>query len=91
MQVIDVREKEEFDSGHIDGAAHVGRGVLELKIDDVVPDKNTPIVCYCAGGNRGALAAETLQKLGYTQVFSIAGGLRAFKESATKDPDSTSS
>ena len=78
--VLDVRDKEEFSQGHIEGASNVSRGTLEMCIQEVVPDKNTPIVCYCAGGNRGALAADTLQKMGYTKVASIAGGLKAYLE-----------
>lgn len=76
--LIDVREKEEFTRSHLTGAKHLSRGVLEMRITEVLPDKTTPIVCYCAGGNRGALAADTLQKMGYTNVASIAGGLAAF-------------
>ena len=76
--VIDVRDKEEFETQHIDGAIHVSRGTLEMRIDEVVPDKDTPIVCYCSGGNRGALAADTLQKMGFKNAVSIAGGLNAF-------------
>lgn len=82
--VLDVRDKEEFSQGHIEGASNVSRGTLEMCIHEVVPDKNTPIVCYCAGGNRGALAADTLQKMGYTKVASIAGGLKAYLESEKK-------
>jgi phage shock protein E len=77
--VIDVRDRDEFESGHIAGATNVSRGTLEMHIAGVVPDKNTPVVCYCAGGNRGALATDTLVKMGYTNAFSIAGGLNAFK------------
>lgn len=76
--IIDVREKEEFETQHIDGATHVSRGTLEMRINEVVPHKDTPIVCYCGGGNRGALAADTLQKMGFTNVVSIEGGLNAF-------------
>lgn len=82
--VLDVRDKEEFEEGHLEGASHLSRGTLEMRIHEVVPDKNTPIVCYCAGGNRGALAADTLQRMGYTKVASIAGGLNAYRESVKK-------
>lgn len=78
--VLDVRDREEFEDGHIEGASNLSRGTLEMRIHEVVPDKNTPIVCYCGGGNRGALAADTLQKMGYTRTVSIAGGLRAYLE-----------
>ncbi|MEZ0387318.1 MAG: rhodanese-like domain-containing protein [Verrucomicrobium sp.] len=57
--LVDVREKEEFEKAHLEGAPHVSRGVLEMKIGEVAPGKATPIVCYCAGGNRGALEADT--------------------------------
>lgn len=79
--VLDVRDKEEFEQGHIEGASNISRGTLEMRIHEVVPDKNTPIVCYCAGGNRGAMAADTLQRMGYTNVASIDGGLNAYLES----------
>ena len=77
--ILDVRDKEEFDAGHIEGATHLSRGTLEMRADEVLPDKNTPVVCYCMGGNRGALAAETLQQLGYKSVASIEGGLKAYR------------
>jgi phage shock protein E len=78
--VLDVRDKEEFEKQHIEGALNVSRGTLEMRINDVVPDKNTTVVCYCTAGYRGALAADTLQRMGFTNVFSIAGGLNAFRE-----------
>jgi phage shock protein E len=76
--VLDVRDKEEFEQGHIENAVNISRGTLEMRIEEAVPDKDTPIVCHCAGGNRGALAADTLQQLGYTQVVNIEGGLKAY-------------
>ncbi len=72
--LIDVREKEEVNEGHLPGAVHVPRGFLELRIENLVPDRRTPIVAYCAGGNRSLLAAESLQRLGYENVVSMAGG-----------------
>ncbi len=78
--LLDIREKEEFSRSHLTGAKHLSRGVLEMRITDVLPDKTTAIVCYCTGGNRSALAADTLQKMGYTNVASLAGGLTAFSE-----------
>ncbi|AQU83119.1 MAG: rhodanese-like domain-containing protein [Halomonas sp.] len=81
--VLDVRDKEEFEQGHIDNAVNISRGTLEMRIHEAVPNKDTPIVCHCAGGNRGALAADTLQQLGYTQVVNIEGGLKAFKDAET--------
>jgi rhodanese-related sulfurtransferase len=82
--VLDVRDKEEFEAGHIEEATHLSRGTLEMRIADVVPDKATPIICYCTGGNRGALAADTLQNLGYRSVSSIQGGLRTYVGAAEK-------
>jgi phage shock protein E len=76
--VIDVRDKEEFAGPHIDGALNLSRGTLEMRVTGAVPDKRTPVVCYCAGGNRGALATETLQRMGYKNVVSIAGGLNGY-------------
>lgn len=78
--MLDVRDSEEFAQGHIDGAVNVSRGTLEMRIGEVAPDKKTPIVCHCAGGNRGALAADTLQKMGYTQVVNLQGGLKAYED-----------
>jgi len=78
--LLDVRDKEEFESGHIDGAVNISRGTLEMRIGEVAPDKDAPIVCHCGGGNRGALAADTLQRMGYTHVASIQGGLKAYEE-----------
>jgi phage shock protein E len=82
--LIDVRDEEEFNAGHIDGATHVPRSTLEDRIAEVVPDKQTPIVAYCGGGNRGALAADTLQDLGYQDVMSIAGGMANYKAQSEK-------
>jgi phage shock protein E len=80
--LLDVREKEEFEQGHLEGATHLSRGVLEMRIHELAPDKDAPIVVYCAGGNRGALAADSLQQLGYTNVLSICGGLKGFDEAS---------
>jgi rhodanese-related sulfurtransferase len=76
--LLDVRDQEKFESGHIDEAMNISNDQLEMRIGEVAPDKQTPIVCYCAGGNRGALAADALQQMGYTRVVSIQGGLRAY-------------
>jgi rhodanese-related sulfurtransferase len=78
--LIDVRERDEYETGHIDGALLCSRDQLEDAISTLVPDKHTPIICYCGGGNRGALAADTLQQLGYDQVHSVAGGLRQYRK-----------
>src|SRR5665811_1889665 len=71
---IDVREQDEIDQGLIPGAIPISRGFLELRIEQAVPDKETPVVVYCAGGTRSLLAAVSLQALGYTSVASLAGG-----------------
>jgi len=77
---IDVRDAEEFTAGHPVGAIHASRGTLEGKIEDIAPDVTTPIVLSCAGGNRSAFAAESLQKMGYTNVASLIGGYRAWTQ-----------
>jgi phage shock protein E len=77
--LIDVREREEFENGHAKGAVHLSKGVVELKIEETLPNLSTPIICYCGGGSRSALAADNLQKMGYTNVASMAGGFRDWK------------
>jgi phage shock protein E len=77
--LVDVREMEEFAAGHAKGALHLSKGVIELKIEDAVPDPSTPIICYCGGGSRSALAADNLRKMGYTNVASMAGGFRDWR------------
>lgn len=77
--LIDVREGDEFRAGHLPGARGIGRGVLEYHIADEVPDTNTEIVLYCRGGNRSALAADSLRVMGYTNVYSMCGGYRAWE------------
>ena len=77
--IIDVRGKDEWDEGHIPGATHMSRGTIELDIEEKVPDPNAMIICHCGGGGRSALAAETLQKMGYKNVRSMAGGLKAWR------------
>src|ERR1043165_77819 len=77
--VIDVREKDEYDEGHIPHAINLSRGTIELDIEEKVPDPNAMIICHCGGGGRSVLAAESLQKMGYKNVRSMAGGLRAWK------------
>lgn len=78
--LIDVREESEFAKDHLPGAIHLSRGVIERDIEKNAPDINTPLVLYCGGGNRSALAAESLQKMGYTNVLSMDGGIRAWRE-----------
>ena len=77
---IDVREDGEFAVDRAAGARHIGRGVLERDIETVLPDHDAPIVLYCGGGFRSALAADNLQKMGYTNVISMDGGMRAWRE-----------
>ena len=77
---VDVREDDEWAQGHAAGAEHIGRGVLERDIENQVPDRDREIVLYCGGGFRSALAAENLQKMGYRRVFSMAGGIGAWRE-----------
>lgn len=79
--LVDVREESEFAAGHLPGAIHVGKGVIERDIETKVPDPNTPLVLYCGGGFRSALAADALQKMGYTNVISMDGGWTGWKNS----------
>jgi sulfur-carrier protein adenylyltransferase/sulfurtransferase len=79
--IVDVREREEWDEGHIPGAVHVPRGHLESRIEQAIPDRSRPVVVYCASGNRSAFAAKTLEELGYGQVASLAGGFTDWKRS----------
>ena len=78
--LIDVREAEEWAKERAEGAIHLSKGILEMKIEEKVPDPATPIILYCGGGNRSALAAENLQRMGYTNVASLAGGFKAWKD-----------
>ena len=80
-KLIDVREDDEFATAHAAGATHLGKGIIERDIETAVPDKNTELILYCGGGYRSALAADSIQKMGYTNVFSMAGGWRAWQES----------
>ena len=82
--LLDVREKDEWDQGHLDGAEFLPRGFLEVKVEKMLPDKEKPIIVYCAGGVRSALAAKSLNELGYTHVRSMAGGVRDWKDSGFK-------
>jgi rhodanese-related sulfurtransferase len=79
--LVDTREDSEWDAGHVEGAVHLGKGVIERDIEAKVPDKSTKIILYCGGGFRSALAADNLQKMGYTNAISLDGGWRALKES----------
>jgi len=77
--LVDVREKEEYREGHLPGAVSVPRGFLDMRIEETVPDKNAPIVLYCAGGTRSLLAGRTLKEMGYTNVVSMSGGFGGWK------------
>ena len=80
FELVDVRENSEWEADRLEGARHIGRGVLERDIETLIPDKNTPIVLYCGGGYRSALAADNLQMMGYTNVLSMDGGIRGWRE-----------
>ena len=75
---IDVREDHEWQKGHVSGAIHIGRGILERDIERQIPNKQAAIVLYCGGGYRSALAAMNLGEMGYTEVRSLAGGFKAW-------------
>ena|ERR687887_2111381 len=78
--LIDVREESEFAKDHLPGAVHLSKGILERDIEQRVPEPTTPIVLYCGGGGRSALSADNLQKMGYSSVLSMDGGIRAWRE-----------
>jgi len=80
-KLIDVREDNEWKEAHAAGAEHLGKGIIERDIEATVPDKSTELILYCGGGYRSALAADVLQKMGYQNVWSMAGGWKAWKES----------
>lgn len=77
--LVDVREESEWEAGHARGAVHMGKGVIERDIEERVPDKQAELILYCGGGFRSALAADNLQKMGYTNVASMSGGWRAWQ------------
>jgi rhodanese-related sulfurtransferase len=79
-RLIDVREESEWAAGHARGAEHLGKGVIERDVEKRVPAMDTELILYCGGGFRSALSADNLQRMGYTNVFSLAGGWRAWKE-----------
>ena len=78
--LVDVREESEYAADHLPGAVHLGKGIIERDIEARIPDLNTEIVLYCGGGFRSALAADNLQKMGYTHVISMDGGIRDWRE-----------
>ena len=77
--LIDTREESEWNAAHAAGALHLGKGIIERDIEAAIPDVDAKIVLYCGGGYRSALAADALQEMGYTNVYSLAGGWRAWK------------
>jgi len=86
--LVDVREESEFAKDHLPGAVHMGKGVIERDVEQKIPDLNAELVLYCGGGFRSALAADNLQKMGYTKVLSMDGGIRGWREKGyplTKD------
>ena len=80
FKLVDVREESEFAAGHIPGALHIGKGVIERDVEQKIPDPSQEIILYCGGGFRSALAADNLQKMGYTNVLSMDGGWRGWTE-----------
>ena len=78
--LVDVREDSEWDKDHLPGAVHLGKGIIERDIEERVPELNASMVLYCGGGYRSALAADNLQKMGYTNVLSMDGGIRGWRE-----------
>ena len=80
-RLIDVREDNEWDAAHAADSIHLGKGIIERDIETTVPDKSAELILYCGGGYRSALAADVLQSMGYTNVYSLAGGWKAWKES----------
>jgi rhodanese-related sulfurtransferase len=88
FHLVDVREESEFAKDHLPGAIHLGKGVMERDVEERIPDAGAEIVLYCGGGFRSALAADNLQKMGYTNVISMDGGVRGWREKGyplTKD------
>ena len=79
-KLVDVREDNEWIAAHASGAIHLGKGIIERDIEVTVPDRATELILYCGGGYRSALATDALQKMGYTNVFSMAGGWKAWRE-----------
>jgi rhodanese-related sulfurtransferase len=80
FHLVDVREQDEWGRGHLPGARHLGKGIIERDIEATIPDRDASIVLYCGGGYRSALAADALREMGYTRVASMWGGWRAWTE-----------
>ena len=89
VTLIDVREDNEWNEAHAAGAIHLGKGIIERDIERTVPDKDAELILYCGGGYRSALATDALQKMGYTNVFSMAGGWKAWKEAGGEIKETT--
>jgi rhodanese-related sulfurtransferase len=79
--LVDTREESEFAAGHVQGAVHLSKGIIERDVETKVPDRSAKLVLYCGGGFRSALVADNLQKMGYSNAISLDGGWRALKES----------
>ena len=82
-KLIDVREDNEWNAAHAAGAIHLGKGIIERDIEGIVPDRDTELILYCGGGYRSALAADALQEMGYENVYSMAGGWKAWQQSGS--------
>lgn len=80
LVLIDVREDREFDADHLPGAVHLGKGIIERDVEAKYPNLQTELILYCGGGFRSALAADNLQKMGYSNVISMDGGIRGWRE-----------
>jgi rhodanese-related sulfurtransferase len=80
FRLVDVREESEWNAGHLPGAVHLGKGILERDVEKAIPDLDAKIVLYCGGGYRSALAADNLQRMGYTDVWSMEGGIRGWRD-----------
>ena len=80
VRLIDVREDHEWDAAHAAGSEHLGKGIIERDIETAAPDKTAELILYCGGGYRSALVADVLQQMGYTNVYSMAGGWKAWKD-----------
>jgi len=78
FHLLDIREDNEWDNGHLPGATHLGKGIIERDIEATIPDHNAEIILYCGGGFRSALAADMLQKMGYTHIVSMDGGYKGW-------------
>jgi rhodanese-related sulfurtransferase len=84
FHLVDVREDHEWAKGHLPGATHLGKGIIERDIETKIPDAGAEIILYCGGGFRSALAADNLQKMGYTNVYSMDGGYRGWTDAGLK-------